>query len=70
MQGLHQKYYVARVDGKDAPGGPKENARYFVLDYINDPIAKVALREYALRCKDEYPQLADDLLKELSECSD
>lgn len=67
MQGLHNKYYVNRVDGKDAPGGPREKARYFVLDYVHDPIAKIALREYALHCAEEYPDLAQDLLRELEE---
>jgi hypothetical protein len=65
--GLYGKFHVSRVDGRDQPGGDKENARYFVLDYVNDPYAKYALMRYASACTPEYPELAEDLWIELGE---
>ena len=66
-KGLYGKFFVGRVDGKDQPGGTKENARYFVLDYANDPYAVEALKYYAYKCKEEYPELARDLWLALRE---
>lgn len=66
-QGLYGKFNVSRVDGKDQPGGSKENARYFVLDYVNDPHARYALLRYAVSCEEEYPELAADLMTILEE---
>lgn len=43
---LYAKYTVYRNDGKDEPGGEKEDARYFVLDYAHDPFARKALAAY------------------------
>lgn len=43
---LFDKYVVYRNDGKDGPGGTKEDARYFVLDYVHDPFARKALAAY------------------------
>lgn len=64
--GLYAKYYVARMDGRDAPGGDKDNARYFVLDYVNDPGAVVALRAYIHWAEDNgYDSLALDLRYQL-----
>jgi len=63
--GLYGKFYVSRVDGKDLPFGSKENAKYFVLDYENDPYARKALRAYANACRQEFPDLAADLYQEL-----
>ena len=57
-RGLYGKYRVEKVNGK--PIG-----RVFVLDYDNDPHARVALEAYADSCGDEYPQLASDLYREL-----
>lgn len=62
-QGLYNKFIVERVDGRDREGGDKADARYFVLDYINDSYAKHALVAYAEACQDEYPDLAKDLMK-------
>jgi hypothetical protein len=59
------KFEVRRTDGKDQPGGPKEGARYFVLDYANDSYARDALMEYIGACNLEFPQLANDLINEL-----
>lgn len=66
-EGLYGKFFVNRVDGRDLPGGDKDNARYFVLDYVNDPFARDALWTYAVSCGYKLPQLAEDLKKELKE---
>jgi hypothetical protein len=60
-KGLYPKFRVKRVDGKDQPGGPKEGARYFVLDVTHDKFAIPAIAAYAAACEDEYVELADDL---------
>jgi len=66
--GLFAKYYVARIDGRDAPGGDKENARYFVLDYVNDPGAVKALNAYIdWAYNNGYTALAADLESQLEE---
>jgi protein gp37 len=65
--GLYEKYRVYRNDGKDRKGGEKENAQYFVLDYVNDPFAKIALKAYAEVCKEKYPLLYEDLISKLNE---
>jgi hypothetical protein len=60
--GLHQKYRVERIDGRDKPGGDKPGARYFVLDYAHDPLAHTALGFYAVLAREAgYEALADDL---------
>ena len=60
--GLINKYSVHRTDGRDAPGGDKDGASYFVLDYAHDPIARAALEYYAeLARAEEYVALANDL---------
>lgn len=58
---LKQKFFVERVDGRDKPGKDKENAQYFVLDFVNDKYAKEALKFYAWICQEEYPELSMDL---------
>ncbi|GAA3750131.1 hypothetical protein [Micromonospora maritima] len=58
---LYPKFEVRRTDGRDGPGGDKAGARYFVLDYVNDPKARVALAAYADAVADEEPGLAADL---------
>ncbi len=61
-QGLIAKYAVTREDGRDAPGGDKERARYFVLDYEHDPLAQAALLYYARLARyNGYIRLAIDL---------
>jgi hypothetical protein len=62
-RGLYGKYFVERTDGSSASGGKHHNCEYFVLDLTHDKHAPAALRAYAESCKDEYPQLAADLLK-------
>lgn len=57
-RGLYTKYRVEKVNGKD-------HGRCFVLDYDNDPHARIALEAYADSCADDYPQLAEDLYSAL-----
>lgn len=65
--GLYGKFSVERNDGRDRPGGDKSDAKYFVLDYVNDPYARHALRTYidALKADGAEPELAADLNNEL-----
>lgn len=63
---LYGKFFVSRVDGRDAAGGDKEDARYFVLDYTHDEFARDALEFYADSCTRKYPQLANDIRKKLA----
>lgn len=65
VERLHGKFYVARVDERDAPGGDKAAARYFVLDYVHDHHARVALAAYAESVHREEYDLACDLRGEL-----
>lgn len=65
--GLYRKFHVERVDGRDKPGGDRENADYFVLDMANDPHAVAAIYAYAKSCSKEYPQLAGDILDRIEE---
>lgn len=67
--GLYGKFHVERTDGRDRPEGAKENARYFVLDYVHDPAARRALYAYAkkLEALGTEPELAQDLYRELDE---
>ncbi|WP_068638744.1 hypothetical protein [Thauera butanivorans] len=60
-QGLLNKFSVSRLDGRDAPGGDRHGARYFVLDLDHDAHAKEAVRTYIDSCEDDYPLLARDL---------
>lgn len=53
-RGLYAKYRVERLDGK-------ELGAVFVLEF-DDPNCWPALRAYAETVKDEYPQLAADVL--------
>lgn len=61
--GLYGKFRVERSDGRDRPGGDKADAEYFVLDYVNDPHARIAVRAYidSLKGSGDEPQLAADL---------
>lgn len=59
--GLYGKFRVERVDGRDKPGGDRDQARYFVLDYAHDPFAVAALEAYAKACEAAEPGLARDL---------
>lgn len=59
--GLFKKFNVSRVDGRDRPGGDKENAFYFVLDIANDPFARDALATYAYNCQYSNKELSENL---------
>lgn len=59
--GLYEKFTVQRLDGRDAPGGDRADARYFVLDLTYDQFAAAAARAYAEACATGYPQLAAGL---------
>lgn len=59
--GLYTKYKVERLDD---PKGKHLDCFFFVLDWDHDPYAVPAARAYARACKDEFPKLAEDLLKE------
>lgn len=66
-RGLYTKYRVQREDGRDNPGGDREHARYFVLDYVHDPFARAAVQAYIEACYDQHSSLARDLNRELRE---
>ena len=51
--------WVPHITYKEADG------RCFVLDFDNDPHARVALRAYAQSCANDYPELANDLMHQL-----
>jgi len=65
--GLYDKFIVLRVDRRDAPGEKHHKCRYFVLDVDHDEYALPALKAYAKACKEEYPQLTQDLLQIVAE---
>lgn len=66
-KGLYNKFHVERADGKSEPGEKHHGCEYFVLDLACDPFALPALRTYANRCEEEYPQLAADIRAKLME---
>lgn len=66
-KGVYRKFYVKRLDGKDAPGKKHSGCDYFVLDLDHDPYAKAALRAYAKACEGNYPILAADLKRKVKE---
>jgi hypothetical protein len=69
--GLYDKYTVWRNDDRDEPGGDRQGAKYFVLDYVHDPIARVALQVYAVVASNSgYVNLARDLYRELLNTSE
>lgn len=60
--GVYGKFAVRRVDGRDAPGGDRHGADYFVLDVTHDRFAKPALAAYVQACAGDYALLAQDLV--------
>ena len=62
---IYGKFNVSRTDGRDQPGGDKEDAQYFVLDLTHDPYAREAMMFYAFKCVDEFPELAADIWRQL-----
>jgi hypothetical protein len=65
--GLIAKYRVERLN--DATG-KHDDCRYFVLDPLHDPIARVALAAYASAALDTHPFLTADLRRWLSDLPD
>lgn len=70
LPGLHKKFRVRRADGRDKPGGDRDQARYFVLDYVHDEAARQALLTYANFVERGNPQLARDLYRELADTAE
>lgn len=60
-RGIYRKFNVTRTDGSSGPGGKHEECSYFVLDIDHDKFAIAALRAYSAACRDEYPQLSEEL---------
>lgn len=68
--GLQQRYYVRKLKQQQDQRGEMVDVMVdpgpvFVLDYKDDPHARVALRRYAQSCARECPELANDLFKRL-----
>ncbi len=61
--GVYHKFNVSRTDGRDQLGGDRYGAEYFVLDVTHDKFAKPALAAYAAACRNDYPALADDMVR-------
>lgn len=59
--GEYNKFYVDRVDERDAPGGDRHGADYLVLDLTFDKHAMAGLKAYADAVEADYPQFAADL---------
>ena len=64
-RGVYPKYTVRRNDGRDVPGGDRENARYLVLDYANDPYAWIAAANYLVIIGHTHRRMAVDLADRL-----
>jgi len=62
QKGIYKKFVVYRTDGESAAGKKHDGCSYFVLDLDHDKHAKAAIIAYAGSCRDEYPELASDLL--------
>ena len=63
-EGIYEKFWVSRTDGRSLPGEKHAECRYFVLDWKHDPFAVPAALAYADACEEEYPELAADLRRE------
>ena len=63
LKGLYKKFIVIRTDGQSVTGQKHDNCEYFVLDITHDPHAILALSAYAVDCRDDHPQLAEDIMK-------
>jgi hypothetical protein len=64
--GLYGKFHVRRADGRDAPGGDREGADYFVMDLVYDAAARVAMGLYASVVRRMgYDLLASDIERRL-----
>lgn len=66
-RGLYRKFKITRTDGSDRQFGKHHGCDYFVLDCTHDKFSIPALMAYAEACRDEYPLLADDLVRKVSQ---
>lgn len=66
-RGYYEKFEVRRKDGRDQPGGDREGARYFTLDFIHDPHARIALAAYAESIRPTNRLLAMQLYAQLDQ---
>lgn len=64
-RGLYRKYELFRVN-EDPDHHFQICEPFFVLRYATDPHARAALVAYAESCRKDYPQLADDLIAEVT----
>jgi hypothetical protein len=64
-RGLYPKYELHRIN-EDRSHRFHVFTPFFVLRYDTDPHARAALVAYAESCRNEYPQLADELLGEVT----
>ena len=64
--GLYQKFEVKRIVGEDKPG-----EQFFVLSPTHDPLARRALKAYALECRGQgLQQLANEIIAGVKRCED
>lgn len=63
MKGLFQKFRVVRTDGRNEERD--QHARYFVLNYVGDKHARLALTAYANSLGSENPELCRDIYQAL-----
>jgi hypothetical protein len=61
-KGIYGKYVIQKADG--SPVDP--HAVYFTLRLDTDEWARRAMREYAVACGEEQPELARDIWRVLS----
>ena len=64
-RGLYPKYELHRIN-EDGSHRFQVFTPFFVLRYDTDPHARAALVAYAESCRNEYPQLADELISEVT----
>lgn len=64
--GLYDKFFVTRTDGRSTKGEKHDGCRYFVLDLTHDLAAPAALKAYASVVEGIHPNLAADLRREAS----
>ena len=58
LVGIYRKYEVRRLRDRK---GKHKRCQFFVLDWVHDPFAIIAVRAYAKACMSKYPALAMDL---------
>lgn len=66
-RGMYRKFDVRRTDGSSEFGGKHQGCDYFVLDCHHDKFSIAAMMAYADACRSEFPQLADDIVRKVSE---